>query len=255
MPRLTLVRHGESWLTSQNRFAGWTDSPLSSTGRLEAAEAGRRLVESGLDDFDIVFSSVLKRTVVSTQIILEVIDRCWIPHMKSWKLNERHYGQLEGRNKVEVAREFGADQVRKWRRSFDSRPPAVDENDDRNPNNQNRYSKINTTKFPLTESPNDCLKRVEPFFETEIIPHLLRDENVLIVSHGTVLRNIMKYVENLSEHEMEEVEIPSGVPINYDLRRTESCSPNYLSIINKNILMEPEELKRRQDKIRNAANP
>lgn len=144
------------------------------------------LIDAGITDFDRVFSSVLKRTILSAQLILELIDRCWIPHVKAWELNERHYGQLEGRNKVETAKEFGKDQVQKWRRSFNSCPPPVEIDDPRNPANQLCYKKLRVpaSVLPRCESPSDCFKRVCPYFEKEVISCLQRGENILIVSHG-----------------------------------------------------------------------
>jgi 2,3-bisphosphoglycerate-dependent phosphoglycerate mutase len=212
---LVLLRHGESEWNKQNLFTGWTDVDLSDNGRVEAAEAGRLLKEEGFD-FDICYTSYLKRAIHTLDIVLDEMDLEWLPVVKSWKLNERHYGALQGLNKQETAEKYGEEQVKIWRRSYDVPPPALDPSDERNPANQEQYKDIPADQLPLTECLKDTVARVIPYFEEEIKPKMLAGEKVIIVAHGNSLRGLVKYLENISDKDIVEVNIPNGVPLVYE---------------------------------------
>jgi 2,3-bisphosphoglycerate-dependent phosphoglycerate mutase len=212
---LVLLRHGESEWNKQNLFTGWTDVDLSDNGRVEAAEAGRLLKEEGFD-FDICYTSYLKRAIHTLDIVLDEMDLEWLPVVKSWKLNERHYGALQGLNKQETAEKYGEEQVKIWRRSYDVPPPALDPSDERNPANQEQYKDIPADQLPLTECLKDTVARVIPYFEEEIKPKMLAGEKVIIVAHGNSLRGLVKYLENISDKDIVEVNIPNGIPLVYE---------------------------------------
>ena len=212
---LVLLRHGESEWNKQNLFTGWTDVDLSDNGRVEAAEAGRLLKEEEFD-FDICYTSYLKRAIHTLDIVLDEMDLEWLPVVKSWKLNERHYGALQGLNKQETAEKYGEEQVKIWRRSYDVPPPALDPSDERNPANQEQYKDIPADQLPLTECLKDTVARVIPYFEEEIKPKMLAGEKVIIVAHGNSLRGLVKYLENISDKDIVEVNIPNGVPLVYE---------------------------------------
>lgn len=213
--KLVLLRHGESEWNKLNLFTGWTDVDLSDAGRQEAALAGKTLKEAGYD-FDICYTSYLKRAIHTLNLTLEGLDREWLPVEKSWKLNERHYGALQGLNKSETAEKYGEDQVKIWRRSFDIQPPALEESDERNPRSQAQYRKVDPKNLPLTESLKDTIARVIPYFESEIRPRMEAGERIVIAAHGNSLRALVKYFENLSEEEIVGVNIPTAVPLVYE---------------------------------------
>lgn len=216
MIKLVLIRHGESEWNRLNLFTGWTDVDLSDKGRKEAAEGGRLLKAEGFD-FDVCYTSYLKRAIHTLNLVLENMDREWLPVIKSWKLNERHYGALQGLNKAETAEKYGEEQVKIWRRSFDITPPELEENDERSPRLQEQYRMVEDKSIlPLTESLKTTIERAVPFFNEEIKPRLLAGERVLIAAHGNSLRALVKYFENLSDAEIIDVNIPTGVPLVYE---------------------------------------
>lgn len=213
--KLVLLRHGESEWNRLNLFTGWTDVPLSDKGREEAAEAGRLLATEGFD-FDICHTSYLKRAIHTQNIALREMDRDWLPVVKSWQLNERHYGALQGLNKAETAEKYGEDQVLVWRRSFDVPPPALEETDKRNPRLQTQYRGVDPALLPLTESLAITIERVMPFFDSVIRPQMLEGRRVLITAHGNSLRALVKVFDGLSDEEIIGVNIPTGVPLVYE---------------------------------------
>ncbi len=214
--KLVLLRHGESAWNLENRFTGWTDVELSENGMREAREAGRLMKAEGLD-FDVCYTSYLKRAIHTLNFALEEMDREWLPVEKSWKLNERHYGALQGLNKAETARKFGDEQVLVWRRSFDIQPPALGEDDERSPVRAAAYRGVDPRELPLTESLKDTIARTVPYFEAEIRPRMRAGERVLIAAHGNSLRALVMYLEHLSESEIMKRNLPTGVPLLYEL--------------------------------------
>ena len=229
--KLVLIRHGESEWNKLNLFTGWTDVGLSETGRQEAEQAGKTLKEAGYD-FDICYTSYLKRAIHTLNLTLEQMDREWLPVVKSWKLNERHYGALQGLNKSETAQKYGENQVKIWRRSFDIQPPALEESDERNPRGHAQYRKVDPRQLPLTESLKDTIARVIPYFEQEIRPRIEAGERVVIAAHGNSLRALVKYFENLSEEEIVGVNIPTAVPLVYEF------APDF-TVVHKEYLGDP----------------
>ncbi len=216
MYKLVLLRHGESEWNKLNLFTGWTDVDLTEKGREEAAEAGRLLKEGGFT-FDIAYTSVLKRAIRTLNIVLDVMDLMWIPDVKSWRLNERHYGALQGLNKAETAKKYGDEQVLLWRRSYDVPPPALDENDERYPGKDPRYAGLKKEEIPLTESLKDTVARFVPYWENTIVPTVKSGKKVIIAAHGNSLRALVKYLDNMSEEEIVKLNIPTGVPLVYEL--------------------------------------
>ncbi len=215
MMKLVLVRHGESEWNRLNLFTGWTDVPLSDKGREEAAEGGRLLKAEGFD-FDLCYTSYLRRAINTLSLILDEMDRLWLPVEKSWKLNERHYGALQGLNKAETAAKYGEEQVLVWRRSFDVPPPELAESDERNPRTQAQYRGIEPGQLPLTESLATTIERAWPYFEETILPEMQAGKRVLIAAHGNSLRALVKKFDKLSDEEIIGVNIPTGVPLVYE---------------------------------------
>ncbi len=213
--RLVLLRHGESVWNKENRFTGWTDVDLSENGVKEAENAGKLLKEKGFT-FDVSFTSVLKRANRTLEIVLKEMNLD-IPVNYSYRLNERHYGALQGLNKDEMRKKFGEEQVHIWRRSYDVRPPELTKDDERYPGNDPKYKDLTPEELPLTECLKDTLERVLPYYNNEIKKHLENKENVLVVAHGNSLRSIIKYLENISDDDIMSVEIPTGVPYVYEL--------------------------------------
>lgn len=213
--RLVLLRHGESVWNKENRFTGWTDVDLSENGVKEAEKAGKLLKEKGFT-FDVSFTSVLKRANRTLEIVLKEMNLN-IPVNYSYRLNERHYGALQGLNKDEMRKKFGEEQVHIWRRSYDVRPPELTKDDERYPGNDPKYKDLTPEELPLTECLKDTLERVLPYYNNEIKKHLENKENVLVVAHGNSLRSIIKYLENISDDDIMSVEIPTGVPYVYEL--------------------------------------
>lgn len=216
MKKLILVRHGESEWNKLNLFTGWTDVDLSEKGHLEAKQAGQLLKQGGFAP-DICYTSYLKRAVHTLNHILDELDACYLPVIKSWKLNERHYGALQGLNKKETAEKYGEEQVRIWRRSYDVQPPALSADDPRAPKNQDMYRAVPAKDLPLCESLETTVERVVPYFNEEIRPQLQQDRQVLIVAHGNSLRALVKYLDSMSKEEITKVNIPTGIPLIYEL--------------------------------------
>jgi 2,3-bisphosphoglycerate-dependent phosphoglycerate mutase len=213
--KLVLIRHGESVWNKENLFTGWTDVDLSEKGRTEAADAGRTLRDNGYD-FDICYTSYLKRAIHTLNLTLEQMDREWLPVYKTWKLNERHYGALQGLNKSETAEKYGEDQVKLWRRSYDIEPPSLEQNDARNPANAPMFRDVDKKDLPLTESLKDTVSRVIPFYEEEIVPLMLQGERILIIAHGNSIRALVKYFDDVSDKDIVDVNIPTGIPLVYE---------------------------------------
>lgn len=213
--KLVLLRHGESVWNKENRFTGWTDVDLSENGVKEAENAGKLLKDKGYT-FDVSFTSILKRANRTLEIVLKEMNLN-IPVYYSYRLNERHYGALQGLNKDEMRKKFGEEQVHIWRRSYDVRPPELSKDDERYPGNDPKYKDLTTEELPLTECLKDTLERVLPYYNNEIKKHLENKENVLVVAHGNSLRSIIKYLENISDEDIMNVEIPTGIPYVYEL--------------------------------------
>ncbi len=216
MPSLVLLRHGESTWNKENRFTGWTDVDLSERGREEAHEAGRLLRESGFV-FDIAFTSVLKRAIRTCWAALDELDRLWIPVEKHWRLNERHYGALQGLNKAETAAKHGEAQTKIWRRSYDIPPPPLEVSDPRHSSHDPRYASLAPDEIPSTESLKDVVARFLPYWHGTIAPAILSGRRVLITAHGNSLRALVKYLDQISDADIVELNIPTGIPLVYDL--------------------------------------
>ena len=213
--KMVLIRHGESTWNQDNIFTGWTDVELTENGRQEAIRTGRLFKERGYD-FDVCYTSFLRRAIQTLDLILIEMDREWLPVVKSWKLNERHYGALQGLNKAETAEKFGAEQVKSWRRSLAAKPPSLDEMDPRNPRFLEQYRTVAKHLLPLSESLQETAERVISYYETEVHPAMLSGQRVLISAHGNTLRTLVMYFERLSEQDVVEVNIPNGVPLVYE---------------------------------------
>jgi len=216
MRTLVLLRHGESTWNQENRFTGWTDVDLSERGRVEAAEAGRLLRGAG-HTFDLAFTSVLKRAIRTLWIALDGLDQMWLPVEKSWRLNERHYGALQGLNKAETAARHGEAQTKIWRRSYDIPPPPLTADDPRHPSHDPRYAGLAANELPLAESLKDTVERFLPYWRGTIAPAVRSGQRVLIVAHGNSLRALVKYVDHLDDQTIVELNIPTGIPLVYEL--------------------------------------
>ncbi|NLB48937.1 MAG: 2,3-diphosphoglycerate-dependent phosphoglycerate mutase [Erysipelotrichia bacterium] len=243
MHKLVLIRHGESEWNKLNLFTGWTDVDLSARGVKEAARAGKILKEQDFD-FDVVHTSLLKRAIHRMNSVLFELDREWLPIYKSWRLNERHYGALQGLNKAETAAKYGEDQVKIWRRSYNCPPPALEADDPRNPALQAQFRNIDPKNLPLTESLELTVARAVPYFEEKIKPAMEEGKRVLIVAHGNSIRALVKYFDNLAESEIVGVNIPTGVPLVYEFDDKMKAIKNYY-------LMDEEELKKQMEAVAN----
>lgn len=216
MKTLVLLRHGESVWNKENLFTGWTDVGLSEKGVEEAVESGRILKREGYT-FDIAYTSVLKRAVKTLWLVLEEMDLMWIPVYRSWRLNERHYGALQGLNKAETAQKYGVEQVHLWRRSYDVRPPSLTADDDRYPGKDPRYRDLSERELPLTECLKDTVERFLPYWLETIAPAVKEGKRVLLSAHGNSLRALVKYLDNISDEEIPGLNIPTGIPLVYEL--------------------------------------
>ncbi len=216
MMKLTLLRHGESLWNRENRFSGWTDVDLSGHGKIEARKAGRTLKSEGYS-FDVAYTSVLKRAIRTLWIVLDELDQMWIPVERSWRLNERHYGALQGLNKAETAKRFGEDQVLLWRRSYDVTPPALEKTDERYPGHDPRYRELDDRDLPLTESLKDTVERFLPYWHGSIAPAVKAGRKAIIVAHGNSLRAMVKYLDNVSDEDIVSLNIPTGIPLVYEM--------------------------------------
>jgi len=219
MRKVVLLRHGESTWNQENRFTGWTDVDLSDKGRKEAAEAGRLLKEGGYT-FDVAFTSVLKRAIRTLWTTLDILDAMWIPVTASWRLNERHYGALQGLNKAETAAQHGDAQVKIWRRSYDIPPPPLTPDDERYSGRDPRYAGLRPQDIPLTESLKDTVERFLPYWHETIAPAVTSGQRVIIAAHGNSLRALVKYLDNIPNDEIVELNIPTGIPLVYELDDT-----------------------------------
>lgn len=245
MYKVVLLRHGESQWNKENRFTGWTDVNLTEKGEEEARAAGKLMKEAGLD-FDIAYTSVLTRAVRTLWLALEQMDRVWIPIIHSWRLNERHYGALQGLNKAETAQKYGDEQVHIWRRSYDTQPPALTEDDERYPGKDRRYADLSGAELPLTECLKDTVARFLPYWHETIAPMIKSGKRVLIAAHGNSLRSLVKFLDNVSEKEIVDLNIPTGIPLVYEL--DEDLKP-----IRSYYLGDPEEAKRKAEAVANQA--
>jgi 2,3-bisphosphoglycerate-dependent phosphoglycerate mutase len=223
---LILLRHGESDWNRDNRFTGWTDVDLSEQGIQEAHRAASLLRRAGCS-FDVAYTSVLKRAIRTLWIVLDDLDMLWLPVYRSWRLNERHYGALQGLNKQETAEEFGEEQVMLWRRSYAARPPALAQDDERHPRFDPRYALLRPEDLPATESLKDTLERVLPYWHETIVPQLVREQKVLVVAHGNSLRALVKYLDKISDEGIPGLSIPTGVPLVYELDRDLTVRVSY----------------------------
>jgi 2,3-bisphosphoglycerate-dependent phosphoglycerate mutase len=234
MYKLVLLRHGESTWNKENRFTGWTDVDLSERGRTEATRAGLVLKAEGFT-FDIAYTSVLKRAIRTLWMALDELDQMWIPVINAWQLNERHYGSLQGLNKAEMAARFGEEQVLVWRRSYDVPPPPLTDDDERFPGNDPRYAGLTKAELPLTESLKETVERMVPYWLDTIAPTVKSGQHVIIAAHGNSLRALVKHLDTISNSEIVKLNIPTGVPLVYELDENLKPIKNYY-------LGDPEEI-------------
>ena len=243
MYKLVLIRHGESVWNKENRFTGWKDVDLSEKGREEAQSAGELLKTEGFE-FDLAYTSVLKRAIRTLNIILDEMDTMWLPVIKNWRLNERYYGNLQGLNKAETAAQYGDEQVHIWRRSYDIPPPPMDISDERNPRNDRRYNDLSDEEIPLTECLKDTVARFVPYWEAEIAPKIREGKRLIIAAHGNSLRALVKYLDNIADEEIVKLNIPTGVPLVYELN-------DDLKSIKSYYLGDAEAIKAAQETVAN----
>lgn len=236
MHKLVIVRHGESVWNQENRFTGWHDVGLSEKGMMEAKKGGQALKKENLI-FDVAYTSVLKRAIKTLDFILEETDQVWLPVLKEWRLNERHYGNLQGLNKSEMAQQHGEEQVKIWRRSYDVPPPEMSLTDARHPKNDIRYKNVELKDLPGSESLKDTVARFIPLWTEKIVPDLKRNKKVLIAAHGNSLRALIMNLEGLSPEEIMQVNVPTGIPISYELDER-------FKVISKKFLGDPEEVEK-----------
>jgi 2,3-bisphosphoglycerate-dependent phosphoglycerate mutase len=241
MTKLVLLRHGESHSNQENRFGGWIDSDLSAKGIAEAKKAGQTLREQGYT-FDIAFTSVLKRAIRTLWIVLDIMDLMWIPVYRTWRLNERHYGDLQGLNKSETAEKFGEKQVLIWRRSYNIRPPSLKVTDETYPGNDPKYKGLDEKDLPLAESLKDTLNRVLPYWYESIVPEIKSGKRTIISAHGNSLRALLKYLDNISDEDIIKSNIPTGIPLVYEL--DENLKP-----IKSYYLADTEEVRRAMEAV------
>ena len=241
MTKLALLRHGESIWNKENRFTGWTDVDLSEKGIQEATQAGKVLKKEGYS-FDVAFTSVLKRAIRTLWIVQDEMNLMWIPVNISWRLNERCYGALQGLNKAEMAAKYGEEQVLKWRRSYDIRPPALEKTDERSPGNDPRYKDLDNKDIPLTECLKDTVERFLPYWHEVIVPLIRSGKRVIISAHGNSIRALVKYVDDVSDVDIVGLNIPTGIPLIYELDESLKPIKNYY-------LGDPDEIKRATETI------
>ena len=241
MKKLVLLRHGESIWNKENRFTGWTDIDLSEKGIKEARKAGEILEKEGFT-FDIAFTSVLKRAVRTLWIALDAMDMMWLPVRHSWRLNEKHYGVLQGLNKKDTAKKYGEEQVLLWRRAYDCPPPALKKSDERYPGHDPKYKDLNEDEIPLTECLKDTVERFLPYWKDTIKPTMKAGKHVLISAHGNSLRALVKYLDNISEKEIVNLNIPTGIPLVYEL-------DDDLKPVSKKYLGNEKEIKKAMDNV------
>ena len=216
MYKLVLIRHGESTWNLENRFTGWTDVDLTDTGVEQAKNAGRLLKAEGYE-FDVAYTSVLKRAIRTLWLALDEMDRTWLPVLKTWRLNERHYGGLQGLNKADMAKQYGDAQVLVWRRSYDTPPPALEATDPRSERSDPRYAKLNAEDVPLTECLKDTVARVMPFWNESMAPAIKAGKRIVVAAHGNSIRALVKYLDGISDTDIVNLNIPNGIPLVYEL--------------------------------------
>ncbi|PIU56778.1 MAG: 2,3-diphosphoglycerate-dependent phosphoglycerate mutase [Deltaproteobacteria bacterium CG07_land_8_20_14_0_80_38_7] len=243
MYKIALLRHGESVWNKENRFTGWTDVDLSEKGLEEAKRAAKQLKDNNFV-FDVAYTSVLKRAIRTLWIVQDNMDLMWIPVHRSWRLNERHYGALQGLNKSETAKKYGNEQVHIWRRSYDIPPPALEKNDTRSPSNDPRYNELSLAELPLTECLKDTVERVIPYWNQTIAPAIKSGKRVVIAAHGNSLRAMVKYLDNVSDADIVSMNIPTGMPLVYEL--DENLKP-----LNRYYLGDPDEVKKAMESVAN----
>ncbi|NCF28324.1 MAG: 2,3-diphosphoglycerate-dependent phosphoglycerate mutase [Gammaproteobacteria bacterium] len=243
MNKLVLLRHGESTWNQQNRFTGWTDVDLTERGTAEAHRAGQQLIEEGLV-FDVAYTSVLKRAIRTLWIVLDELDQMWIPVHRSWRLNERHYGALQGLNKAQTAKKYGDEQVLVWRRSYDTPPPALEAGDERFPASDPRYDDLDARDIPATECLKDTVARFLPYWHETIAPQVRAGKRVIITAHGNSLRALVKYLDDVSDADIVGLNIPTGVPLVYEL--DDSLAP-----ISSRYLGDPDEVQKAMQSVAN----
>ena len=241
MYKVVLLRHGESTWNKENRFTGWTDVDLSDTGIEEARRAGQLLAGDGYT-FDVAYTSVLKRAIRTLWIVLDEMDLMWLPVHRHWRLNERHYGALQGLNKAETAERHGEEQTKIWRRSYDTPPPPLTPDDHRHPRHDRRYASVDPKLLPLTECLKDTVERFLPFWHETIAPAIRRGECVLVAAHGNSLRALVKYLDGISDESIVSLNIPTGIPLVYELDADLRPLRNYY-------LGDPEEAKRAAERV------
>lgn len=242
---LILLRHGQSEWNLKNLFTGWVDVDLTDQGRAEAAEAARLIAAAGLD-FDLAFTSTLKRAIRTLWIVMDSMDRMWVPVQRAWELNERHYGALQGLDKAETVRRHGEEQVLIWRRSYDVPPPPLADDDPRHPRFEPRYAHVDPARLPAAESLKDTLARVQPYWEAEIAPAIRAGRKVIIAAHGNSLRALVKMLDGLTEEQILKVNIPTGIPLVYEL-------DDELDAVSSRYLGDPEAAKRAAEAVANQA--
>ncbi|NIR59621.1 MAG: 2,3-diphosphoglycerate-dependent phosphoglycerate mutase [Gammaproteobacteria bacterium] len=247
MVKVVFLRHGQSTWNLENRFTGWTDVDLSPHGAAEAREAGRLLKTHGYD-FDITYTSVLKRAIRTLWIVQEVMDLMWLPVEKDWRLNERHYGALQGLNKREMQEQYGGEQVHRWRRGYAVRPPALDGGDPRHPRFDPRYRRLDASLLPSTESLEDTLRRVLPSWEQVIKPRVANGERVLVSAHGNSLRALIKELEDISDDDITEVNVPTGIPLVYEF-------DEQLRVMTHYYLAEPAAVESALEEVKHQTTP
>jgi len=241
MIKLVLLRHGESTWNKENRFTGWTDVDLSEKGIEEAMRAGKLLTDEGYE-FDVAFTSLLKRAIRTLWLVTDAMDLLWIPVIRAWELNERHYGALQGLNKAETSAKYGDEQVLIWRRSFDIPPPPLEKSDERYPGQDKRYRNLSEKQLPLTESLKETIARCIPYWNANIVPMLQAGRRVLITAHGNSLRALVKHLDNIPDDEIVKLNIPTGVPLVYEL-------DDNLKPIKSYYLGDPEEIRKAAQKV------
>lgn len=245
MYKIVLLRHGESEWNKENRFTGWTDVDLTEKGVAEAKSAGLLMKEAGFS-FDLAYTSVLKRAIRTLWLALDEMNLMWIPVMNTWRLNERHYGALQGLNKAETAKKYGDEQVHIWRRSYDIQPPALTLDDERYPGKDRRYNNLGKNELPLTECLKDTVARFLPFWHETVVSSIQSDKQVIIAAHGNSIRALVKYLDNVPENEIVELNIPTGIPLVYELDKD-------LKPIRHYYLGDPEEARKKAEAVANQA--
>ena len=245
MKRLVLLRHGQSQWNKENRFTGWVDVPLSEKGINEAREAGKVLTENGFD-FKIAYTSYLKRAIKTLWLALEEMDMMWLEVIKNWRLNEKHYGMLQGLNKAETAEKYGADKVQLWRRSFDTPPQPLSTEDENNPLLDKRYQNLTASEVPLTESLKEVIERFIPYWEKEIKPALKEKGEVLVSAHGNSLRALVMHLKNMSQEDILGFNIPTGIPYVFEFDNDMNLQKDYF-------LGDPETIKKLMEQVANQA--